>query len=481
MLPKEESLGHEKRYRTAAGGGRGSKAQPFPLRVSAAGMATRQGQASGALRAPLTGPVRAGRKSAGKRKRLKPVRRADNAPMDVKAREQYLADLRAEYAGASRAQKTQVLNEAEKRTGLHRKTVISKLNRNRLPQPPRDRPPLYGAEVKRTLANLWELFDFPCGQRLAPLLREQVPRLRATGQWPCADQLASQLARISAKTIDRLLAPERRRMALSRGRRKTSALLASIPVKLSDAWDRRQVGNVQIDYVLHCGQSTAGCFLRTLSAVDIATGWWEGQALTDTLQASTESALEQIRRRLPFVLREIHPDNDSGFLNERVLAWCERNRIAVSRSRALRKNDNCWVEQKNFTHVRKLLGYHRMEGHRQQQLLARIYAAFCDWRNFFLPVMRLASKIRDGSKVHRRYDQPRTPYQRLLDSGQISGTVREQLQRRYARLDPFVLRRRLDDMLSDLFALVLKKAPPAASRRLTPSVASFLTQRVAAG
>jgi hypothetical protein len=174
---------------------------------------------------------------------------------------------------------------------------------------------------------------------------------------------------------------------------------------------------------------------------------------------TTQAGLEQIRRRLPFALREIHPDNDSGFLNERVLAWCDRNRIAVSRSRALKKNDNCWVEQKNFTHVRKLVGYHRMEGHRQQQLLQRLYLAFCEWRNFFLPVMRLESKTREGSKVHRCYDEPRTPYQRLLDSGQLSQTVRQQLQRQYASLNPFQMHRRIDQMLRELFALVFKRRP----------------------
>jgi hypothetical protein len=231
---------------------------------------------------------------------------------------------------------------------------------------------------------------------------------------------------------------------------------------------------------MHCGQTAAGCFLRTISAVDIATGWWEGQALPDPLQMTTAAGLEQIRRRLPFALREIHPDNDSGFLNQRVLAWCDRNRIAVSRSRALKKNDNCWVEQKNFTHVRKLVGYHRLEGHRQQELLQRLYLLFRDWRNFFLPVMRLDSKIREGSKVHRHYDEPRTPWQRLLDSGQLSQTVREQLQRHYATLNPFRLRQRLDEMLSELFALVLKKAPPPGTKRLTPSVTSFVTQRLAA-
>jgi hypothetical protein len=253
--------------------------------------------------------------------------------------------------------------------------------------------------------------------------------------------------------------------------------LVSIPVKLSDGWDRQQLGNLQIDYVLHCGQSTAGCFLRTLSAVDIASGWWEGEALPDTLQMTTQSGLERIRRRLPFALREIHPDNDSGFLNERVLAWCKERNIQVSRSRALKKNDNCWVEQKNFTHVRKLVGYHRLSGQRQQTLLGRLYEFFCDWRNFFLPVMRLESKLREGSKVRRRYDQARTPYQRLLDSGQLSSVVRESLRRRYQALNPFTLQQRISQTQQQLFATLTNKASVPVPKRLIPPVTQFLTQR----
>jgi hypothetical protein len=156
----------------------------------------------------------------------------------------------------------------------------------------------------------------------------------------------------------------------------------------------------------------------------------------DRTQHSTRCALDAIRRRLPFRLREIHPDNDSSVINRLLLDYCRQNQIAVSRSRPLKKNDNCWVEQKNWTHVRKLVGYHRLSGELQHRLLKDLYRVWSLWRNYFQPVMRLESKTRTGSKVHRRYDVPATPCQRLLASGQLSAMARQSLEQRYASLNP---------------------------------------------
>ena len=142
------------------------------------------------------------------------------------------------------------------------------------------------------------------------------------------------------------------------------------------------------------------------------------------------------RAALPFRLRELHPDNDSAILNQLLFEYCKQNHIALSRSRPLKKNDNCWVEQKNRTHVRQVLGYHRLTGELQRCLIAELYWAWAQWRNFFQPVMRLSEKTRLGAKVHRRYDQTATPYQRLLDSGQLSSTARAALERRYDGLSP---------------------------------------------
>jgi hypothetical protein len=320
--------------------------------------------------------------------------------MDAEARNQYLRELREEYCLARKAVKSQLLDEAVKRTGLARKVVIRKLARpvTLVRRPRAKRRRIYDAAVAAALTELWTLFDYPCGQRLGPLLREQVPRLRQQGWWQCPEEVAAKLLRISAKTADRLLAPQRRQLRLDRRRGSSMRRLLSeqIPLKVAEEWDRRQVGNLQVDFVAHCGQSTAGRFLWTLSTVDIASNWWEGEPVMDRTQQSTRCALDAIRRRLPFRLREIHPDNDHSVINHLLVEYCRENQIALSRSRPLKKNDNGWVEQKNWTHVRKLVGYHRLSGGLPHRRLKGLYRVWSLWRNYFQPVMRLAAKTRRG-------------------------------------------------------------------------------------
>ena len=413
-----------------------------------------------------------------------PARKQHLPSVDRHARNEYLRDLREEYHLARKKQKTELLDEAGKRSGLSRKVLIRKLRdparlvTKRRTQPRRRR---YDAAVRSALAELWELFDYPCGQRLAPLLREQVPRLRARGEWFCPEEVAAKLLTISPKTIDRLLAKERQRRRLPRYRQtpQRRLLLAQIPIKVASDWDRTQVGNLQFDYVAHCGQSTAGSYLWTISMVDIATGWWEGEVIPDRTQSATRSALDRIRKRLPFRLRELHPDNDSAILNQLLLDYCRHNQIALSRSRPLKKNDNCWVEQKNRTHVRQVLGYHRLSGELQRRLVADLYRAWTQWRNFFQPVMRRAEKTRIGSKVHRRYDQTATPYQRLLDSGQLSQEARQNLQRQYQTLSPKKLMQIVQEKQQQLFRILLKSDAQLRRHTQPRSVTSLLTQQPA--
>jgi hypothetical protein len=396
---------------------------------------------------------------------------------------EYLRDLREEYQMAPRKQKTRLLDEAVRRTALARKVVIRKLGHpaTLAPRPRRQRPRQrrYDKAVAARLAELWELFDHPRGQRLAPLLREQIPRLRARGEWSCPEEIAAKLLRISPKTIDRLLAGERQRLRLPRYRhaQQRRLLLAQIPIKVATDWDRSVIGNMQFDYVAHCGQSTAGSFLWTISMVDIASGWWEGEVIADRTQVATRHALHRIRRRLPFRLRELHPDNDRAILNQLLIDYCRQHQIALSRSRPLKKNDNCWVEQKNRTHVRQVLGHHRFSGEWQRRLIADLYWAWTQWRNFFQPVMRLQEKTRIGGKVHRRYDQTATPYRRLLGSGQLSLEAQRNLERQYDSLSPAKLMQIIREKQRQLSALILNSDPHRQRRTQPRSVTSFPTQR----
>jgi hypothetical protein len=374
------------------------------------------------------------------------------------SREQYLATMREEYRRASRKEKKRLLNEARKRTRLNRKVLIRKLAHPPETPPPRKRrrrAAVYGAEIRAPLAKVWEIFDYPCGQRLVPILREQVERLRQQGELRCSGAVAGLLEKISAKTIDRLLARERQVRAVGRPRRAPvhPLLYQRVPVKTPGDWDREQVGNLQADYVLHCGRSSAGEFVHTLSVVDIATGWWEARPQLGRSQAATQASFEAIRKGLPFRVRELHPDNDSGILNDLLWRYCRRARIALSRSRPYQKNDNAWVEQKNWTHVRKVVGYGRYDTDEEREVLRELYRVLVDYKNFFQPVMKLREKVREGGKVRRIYEEAKTPYQRLLAAGVLKGAARRELEARYQGLNPAALRRRIKELQDRLFDL----------------------------
>jgi hypothetical protein len=397
--------------------------------------------------------------------------------MDMHSREQYLAALREDYLRGNKKQKTRLLSEARKRTKLNRKVLIRKLSQ--IPaaverKRKRARKAKYAAEVKAPLVKIWELFDYPCGQRLAAVLREQVEKLRASGDLACSEKVAALLIEMSPKTIDRMLAREREVRSLKQQRRPPvhPLLYQRVPVKTAAEWDRQQVGNLQLDYVLHCGRSSAGEYVVTLSATDIATGWWEGCAQMGRSQHETQESLERIGERTPFRIRELHPDNDSGILNDLLWNYCRRRRIGMSRSRPYQKNDNAWVEQKNWTHVRKVVGYGRFTTAAQCELLRQLYEAAADFRNFLQPAIKLKEKVRVGGKVRRVYEAPRTPYQRLLELGDLKPKQKRELEARYQALHPVKLRRRIEQLRTQLFDLLQNESEQTvrSSRRHGPGI-----------
>lgn len=265
--------------------------------------------------------------------------------------------------------------------------------------------------VRAALVEFWTLFDHPRRRQLVALLRKQALRLRKKGRCGCSQELADELVRMSPSTADRLLDGEKQWLRLAGARRGglSRLLLEQIPVKVADPWDRRQLGDAQLDFAAHCGQSTAGDSLSTLQEVNIATQWREKEPLANRTQQEGRRGLPAIRRRLPFRMREAQPDNDSGQLNRLLVDSCRRDPIALSRSRPQRKNDNCRVEQKNWTHVRKRVGCHCMNAAQQQRLLSELFRLWARWSDFLRPVMPLVSKVRTGGRVHRVYDEPATP------------------------------------------------------------------------
>lgn len=396
--------------------------------------------------------------------------------MDMHSREQYLARVREEYRRASKRAKTRLLNEARKRTRLNRKVLIGKLAHPPKPEPGRRGPrrATYGADVVSALVKLWEMFDYPCGQRLAPAMRSEVQKLRDTKKLKCSAEVGDKLERVSPKTIDRLLAREKQVRGLRQHRNPSThpLLYQKIPVKVASEWDTAQVGNLQIDYVLHSGRSQGGEFIHTISAVDIATGWWEAEPILRRTQENTRDGLDRMRQRLPFRVREIHPDNDTGMINELVWRYCQKARIKMSRSRPYKKNDNAWVEQRNWTHVRKVVGYRRMDSLAELAVLGQLYTKVCLYKNFFQPTMKLIEKIRDGGKVRRKYDEPKTPYQRLMESGQIRKSSQETLKQQYESMNVADLHQEVESLRNKLFDLIEGKPPqePAKPKRRGPSI-----------
>ncbi len=404
--------------------------------------------------------------------------------MDMMARNQYLQAVRKEYLPASKTTKSQLLDEAEHRTGLNRKYLIRKLNGSRALTPGRRRArqEKYDGDVVASLVTAWRIFDYPCGQRLAPLLKTEVERLRRLGELRCRDDVASKLTEISPRTIDAKLQPQKeyeRRQRLAR-KKQHPLLYQKIPVKVAHEWDRTALGQIQIDLVEHCGQSTRGTYLHTVSSTDIASGWWEGEAIMGKGQKTTLQALKDLRARFPVPWVALHSDNGSEFINRDVWQYTHQAHIAFSRSRPYQKNDNAFVEQKNWTHVKKFVGYYRYDTPAEGELLTRLYRQELHlYKNFFQPVIKLIAKERRGGRIHRTYDHPpQTPYQRIITSPAVAQDTKDTLQQRYEALNPAQLKRTIDAILDQLYETYEQKHPTAQQslhrkKKLHPSTVTF--------
>jgi transposase InsO family protein len=229
---------------------------------------------------------------------------------------------------------------------------------------------------------------------------------------------------------------------------------------------------VQIDLVEHCGQSASGLYGNTVSCADVAFGWWEGEAILGSAKERTRDALDRARKRMPFKWIHLHPDNDSSFINWHLLEYCKTEGIEFSRSRPYKKNDNSFVEQKNSTHIRAVIGHLRYDTEKELILINSLYRNELGlYKNFFQPVMKLKEKIRDKGKVHRKYDTPKTPYQRIMESEQIAQETKEKLTKIYQRLNPAELKRRIDEKIHRLFKVYEEKnreTEASPSKKQTP-------------
>lgn len=402
--------------------------------------------------------------------------------MNFEARNQYMDTIRERYFKASKKDKGRLLDEYCKNTGQERKYVIKKLRYKAGLKPKESqrkrRKEFYDGEVKAALARIWAIFDYPCGQRLESILKDEVKRLRALGEIDCSDETLLKLRKITPSTIDKKLAHEKETLMNRRkyASKKNLLIASKVPVKTSAEQDRSAPGQEQLDCVEHCGAFAAGDYVNTLSIVDIFSGWWEGEAIMGKGQERALIAIDNARKRFPFTWREMHPDNGGNILNFHVYDYAMKHGIDMSRSRPYKKNDNCFVEQKNSTHVRRVVGYLRYDTAEEQAIMNDLYQNELRlYKNFFQPVMKLASKERIKGKIHKKQGKAMTPFKRLMESPAVPETMKARLKKLYESLNPAELKRAIDAKLALLYKAYKKKngLPVEASPKMKKSSASY--------
>lgn len=375
--------------------------------------------------------------------------------MSLVSKREVVAVVSQRYRLATRPEKSRILDEFVAMTGYDRKYAIAVLNHPPTPRAPRPRfkARRYTPQVKDELVKLWRVADRICAKRLVPALPGLVAALERHGEFLLEAETKALLLSLSPATADRLLAAERRRLS-QRGRATTkpgTLLKSQIPIRTWADWDDARPGFVEIDLVAHCDDSLGGEFLYSLNVTDVATQWTECEALLNRSQHAVSQALQRIRTRLPFALLGIDSDNGSEFINATLLRYCEAERLTFTRSRPYKKNDQAHVEQKNWTIVRRYVGYDRFEGRAAQQALTALYGVVRLYVNFFLPGLKLIEKTRVDGKVRKKYDTATTPYQRLLDSGVLAQSDQQDLTEMYLSLNPAALKRRLDHLQAALW------------------------------
>jgi hypothetical protein len=371
------------------------------------------------------------------------------ARIDAKARRELVRAVAERYERATKRDKRHILDQFVAITGYHRKHSIRLLNSTAelvTPRQPR-RFRVYDEAVKEALIALWETSDRICGKRLKALLPILVPALERHGHLRLDDTVRDKLLSASAATIDRLLVEVRGRVRDSTRpkRRAKTAVQRKVPIRTFGDWHDPRPGYVETDLVSHCGHDPAGSFAHTLVLTDVCSGWTECAALVVREGTLIVQALEGLRTSMPFPLLGIDTDNGSEFLNDTLLAYCEKHGIEFTRSRPYRKNDQAWVEQKNGAVVRRLVGHRRLEGIAASSSLSRLYAASRMFVNFFQPSFKLLEKSRAGSRVIKRYDAPTTPCARLLAAPSLEEAMKERLRGVSVSLDPLLL---LDEIRS---------------------------------
>lgn len=378
------------------------------------------------------------------------------------------------YRYASKREKIIILNEFIEYTGYNRNYATRVLRNSTTSKNPqstenkKNHTPLYDNDVKIALEKIWGISDYICGKRLVCIIPEMVRKLEKFDEYGMSDPVKKKLKKISAATVDRLLAPSRKNI----GRRGTSItkstryLIDRIPVKTFGEWKDTPAGFTQLDLVAHNGGNVYGGFLYTLNTTDVGTSWTVCTLVQDKTMPEMIKALSSMRESFPFPIQGIHSDNGSEFINDSVLAFTEEHHIVFTRGRPYKKNDNPHIEQKNNSILRRNTGYLRYDQPEHAEALKELYGYLNLYVNYFQPTMILVEKHRIGSKAIRKYDTPKTPYQRLLKRFDVKDVVKRKIKKTYNALNPADLKRKINDCQSRLIRMAAPIRMPLAPVRI---------------
>lgn len=383
--------------------------------------------------------------------------------MDMHTRHQLTVQVLQRYLKANKEEKGRILDEYCANTEYGRKYAIEKLRKYQLVPSMQERKPgthtrkrskIYDMAAEEALHIIWDAYDNICAERLHPHLGLRIDKLIRCNELRINAATDRKLHAISLGTLKMLLRRIRIR-ATNRvcGTTKPGTLLKhEIPLRVG-YWDEAKTGFLEIDTVAQCGDSMAGIFAHTLNSTDIATGWFEAEAVLGKSQERVFDGLVRMKKRVPFSLLGIDSDNGYEFINWELYRWCEKEKIVFTRSRPYKKNDNAHIEQKNWTCVRRVLGYTRVETQKQVDGMNELYRGpLRDYINFFLPSMKCIERKRVGSRIVKKYDEAKTPYERVLLSKNVSDVVKNELQKHYHELNPVVLKKRIAILKRKIFS-----------------------------
>jgi len=376
--------------------------------------------------------------------------------MSQRSKRELLEEIRPRYLKAKKAEKKTMLDEFVAATAYHRKYAIRILKHGHPRKSGKKHGfhKVYQGEVVVALEQIWEICGRICSKRLHPFLPEMLKVLERCGELQLSEQTKALLLQMSRSTIDRCLGPARFDQPHGLSTTKPGSLLKkAIPVRTYTPWDEDQPGFLEIDLVAHCGGSVEGQYINTLTCVDLSTGWIECLAVHHRSQQAVFEAIQTMRTYLPFFLLGLDSDNGGEFINDLLHQYCLSEKITFTRSRPYQKNDQAHVEQKNWSVVRRLIGYDRLETEEEYLLLQSIYTDLRLYANFFQPVLKLVSKQHVDKKLIKRYDTAATPFQRVLAAKDIPFETKARLTNLYVQLNPVQLRTTIDAKVAKLWKI----------------------------